>query len=53
MLKEKVGCVGEGGRGGYEQRIEVTVKMQNEKKKIRVGSSLRGGGGGIEELKLL
>ena len=42
---------GGGGQGGYERRIEVIVKMQNEKK-VGVGSSLRGGVG-VEELKFL
>ena len=43
---------GGGGQGGCERRIEVIVKMQNEKKKVGVGSSLRGGVG-VEELKFL
>ena len=31
-----------GGQSGCERRIKVIVKMQNEKKKVGVGSSLRG-----------
>ena len=49
-LQKKV----EGGQNGCERRIEVIVKMQNEKKSwggvlLEVGR----GGGGLEELKLL
>ena len=40
-----------GVQSGSERRIEVIVKMQNEKKD-GVGSFLSGGGG-VEELKLL
>ena len=51
--------MGEGGQGGYEQRIEVTVKVA--KKKLRGGDRSNGGVGvgvgvGVDandELKLL
>ena len=43
-----------GGQSGCERRIEVIVKMQKKKKRKRLGwGPLWGGGGGVEELKLL
>ena len=41
---------GRGGQSGCERRIEVIVKMQNEK---RLGGVLFERGGGVEEFELL
>ena len=51
--------MGEGGQGGYEQRIEVIVKIAKTKLKVEGGGGVRSRGGvGVrvdanDELKLL